>query len=100
MLTLWRRHGKGCIHTNRQFLKCKCPIWLDWRVAGKRIRKPLGLRDWGLAQQRARQMEAEGIGSAGQVVTVRKATGGLRERCQEPHQEHDPSAVQEFVPSI
>jgi integrase len=74
MLVLWRRHIKTCPHDSRSSLKCRCPIWIDWRVSGRRIRKPLNLRDWQAAQQRARQMESEGLVSAGQVITIRKAT--------------------------
>lgn len=76
MLVLWRRHTQECSHRHqgRDYLKCRCPIWIDWRVSGRRIRKPLHLRDWQVAQQRARQMEAEGVVSTGQAVTVRKAT--------------------------
>ena len=42
-------------------------------MQGQRIRKPLGLRDWQAAQQRARDMEATGIEKVGEAVTVRKA---------------------------
>ena len=68
MLQLWRRHVKQCPHTSRDSVKCRCPIWIDWRVQGRRIRKPIGLRDWQLAQQRARIWESEGI--AGNIIPV------------------------------
>ena len=63
MLVLWRRHTDDCSHKDegREYLKCRCSIWIDWRIGGKRIRKPLNTRDWQAAQIRARQMEAEGI---------------------------------------
>lgn len=61
MLILFRRHEKGCCYTGREEKRCRCGIWLDWHVAGKRYRKPLGLRDWQLAQQRARDLEANGF---------------------------------------
>lgn len=73
MLQLWRRHVKKCPHTSRESLKCKCPIWVDWRVDGKRIRKPIGLRDWQLAQQRAREWEADGIAVGGAPTTIKGA---------------------------
>jgi integrase len=41
---------------------------------GQRVRKSLGLRDWQAAQRRAREMEAAGITTVGQPVTVKKAT--------------------------
>jgi hypothetical protein len=54
-------------------LKCACPIWMDWRISGKRIRKPLGLRDWQVAQQRARDMEATGFAQAGVPLTIEES---------------------------
>ncbi len=65
MLVLWRRHIRDCSHRDdgRDHLKCRCPIWLDWRIGGKRVREPLNTRDWQAAQMRARQLEADGITS-------------------------------------
>jgi integrase len=75
MLNLYRRHEKKCPHKHegRDHSKCRCSIWVDWRVAGKRIRKPLGLRDWQVAQQRAREMEATGLVQGGAPITVDEA---------------------------
>ncbi len=73
MLILWRRHEKTCPHTRRKSKKCHCPIWVDWRVSGKRIRKPIGLRDWGLAQQRARVWESEGVVGGGTPILIKTA---------------------------
>lgn len=61
MLNLFRRHIQACQYDSRESLKCKCPIWIDWRIAGKRIRRPAQTRDWQIAQSRARQWEAEGL---------------------------------------
>jgi integrase/recombinase XerD len=61
VLVLFRRHTKQCGHAARDERNCRCPIWIDWHVSGKRIRKPLGLRDWQRAQLRARDMEADGV---------------------------------------
>jgi site-specific recombinase XerD len=75
MLNLFRWHTKKCPHDSRENLKCQCPIWIDWTMLnGQRVRKSLGLRDWQAAQRRAREMEAEGITTVGQPVTVKKAT--------------------------
>ena len=62
MLVLWRRHIQNCSHAHqgRKYLKCRCPVWIDWRLSGRRVRKPLNLRDWQAAQIKARQLEAEG----------------------------------------
>jgi integrase len=74
MLTLFRWHTKRCPHDGRDYVKCQCPIWMDWTLPdGQRIRKSLGLKDWQAAQRRAREMEADGIASASEVVTVQKA---------------------------
>lgn len=75
MLTLWRRHTGRCPHDSRDSRKCVCPIWMDWTTQGRRIRKPLGLRDWQAAQQRARDLEADGlVSTSGEPVTIKKAT--------------------------
>lgn len=75
MLNLFRWHTKKCPHDSREHNKCQCPIWFDWTMQnGERIRKSLGLRDWQAAQRRARDMEAEGITTVSQPVTVKKAT--------------------------
>jgi integrase len=73
MLILWRRHIKSCPLNSREKLRCVCPIWIDWRIGGQRIRKPIGLRDWQRAQQRARDWEAEGFADAGKVQIVKEA---------------------------
>jgi hypothetical protein len=47
---------------------------MDWTLQdGQRIRKSLGLKDWQAAQRRAREMEADGISSGGETVTVQQA---------------------------
>src|SRR5262249_52906119 len=63
MLIVHRRHIETFPHRNkgRDFKKYSCALWLDWRVGKKRIRKPLGTRDWGVAQIQARKIEVEGI---------------------------------------
>jgi site-specific recombinase XerD len=74
MLTLFRWHTKRCPHDSRDYIKCLCPIWMDWTLPdGQRVRKSLGLKDWQAAQRRARDVEADGITSAGEAVTIQKA---------------------------
>src|SRR5436309_1114531 len=58
---------------HRHALEFQCPIWIDWRVSGTRIRKPIGLSDWQLAQQRARKWEAEGMHGVTAPQTVKAA---------------------------
>lgn len=73
MLVVYRRHEKGCQFTKRDERRCRCGIWIDWHVAGKRIRKPLGIRDWQAAQQRVRDIEAEGLIEGRVAPTIEEA---------------------------
>src|SRR5262249_29073895 len=72
-------HKKGCKFRaqGRDRLNCTCPIWVDWRVSGNRIRKPIGLSDWQLAQQRARKWEAEGMHGTTSPQTIKDACEGF-----------------------
>jgi hypothetical protein len=74
MLNIHRRHVRKCPNDSRDERKCSCPIWMDWLLNGRRIRKPLGIRDWQAAQVRVREMEASGLDTAGEPVTIKKAT--------------------------
>ena len=56
--------------TGRRKVQCQCGIWIDWKVAGKRIRKPLQTRDWAITQGRARVLESEGISTNLTAQTV------------------------------
>ena len=62
MLTLFRYHSLTCAHKSegRDWNRCRCRIWYDWSIDGRRIRKPIGTRDWSRAQQIARELEAVG----------------------------------------
>jgi hypothetical protein len=62
MLTIYRRHVKGCEHRHegRKYRRCRCPIWVDGFLHGVEIREALDLRDWEKAQQRIREWEAAG----------------------------------------
>jgi len=76
MLILWRRHVKDCPHREkgREYLKCQCPIWMDWRTDGPRIRRPVGTRNWQVAQRKAREWEAQGFAGGGKTTTIQEAT--------------------------
>lgn len=62
MLSIYRRHTKGCPHRSegRKYRRCRCPIWVDGFLGKSEIRKSTGLRDWEKAQALVRQWEAEG----------------------------------------
>jgi integrase/recombinase XerD len=75
MLNAYRRHSPSCPHQSREYNRCRCRIWYDWNIDGRRITKPIGTRDWPRAQQLAREMEAEGrvLDPNGKTVSVEKA---------------------------
>jgi integrase/recombinase XerD len=75
MLIVHRRHVEECPHRHkgRDFRKCTCPLWIDWRVDGRRIQKPLGTRDWGVAQIQARKIEVDGLTTAIVPTTIESA---------------------------
>ena len=75
MLVVHRRHIESCPHRHkgRGFRKCTCPLWIDWRVGRKRIQKPLGTRDWGVAQIQARKIEVDGLTTTIIPTTVESA---------------------------
>jgi len=76
MLNLWRRHVAACPHRGkgRNYLKCQCPIWMDWRLDGPRMRRPVGTRNWDVAQRKAREWEAQGFADGGKTTCVQEAT--------------------------
>ena len=59
-MNVFRRHNPAkCKYTSRFEYRCKCPIWVDGRRNGRRIRQPLKLRDWNRAQEIVRRWEVE-----------------------------------------
>ena len=62
MLNLYRRHLQKCPHRAKGagFTKCKCPVWCDGELHGKRYRHSLGTRDWGRGGLRMAKLEAPG----------------------------------------
>ena len=64
MLTLWRRHLRGCPHRKRGRLhtKCPCPIWCDGDLNGKRVRKSMDTRDWARAMRDLGKIEDPAFG--------------------------------------
>lgn len=75
MLIVHRRHVDACPHRHkgRDYRKCSCPLWIDWRVGRQRIQKPLGTRDWGVAQIQARKIEVDGLTAAITPATIEVA---------------------------
>jgi integrase/recombinase XerD len=62
MLQVFRRHNpKKCKLRSRSQYKCRCPLWIDARIDGVRVRKPLKTRNWAKAQRDVRQWERDGV---------------------------------------
>ena len=60
MLTIFRRHRKGCAHRHkgRAYRRCLCPIWTDGTIGAIEVRKSLRTRDWQKGQDYIREWEA------------------------------------------
>src|SRR5581483_3631321 len=72
MLTLYRRHLKGCPHTSRRYRRCRCPIHVEGTLAGESIRKALDLNSWEAAENLIREWNHVGkIG--GRTCAVKEA---------------------------
>ena len=67
MLLIYRRHVKKCrfwtgksTNGNRRNNNCRCPVWVDGKLAGERVNESLKLRDWTCASERVRDWEIAG----------------------------------------
>lgn len=67
MLSLYRRHLRSCrfwngksTNGNRRNHTCRCPVWVDGQLTGKRVNKSLGIRDWTRANEIVRDWEIAG----------------------------------------
>ena len=67
MLSLYRPHVKACrfwtgksTNGNRRNNTCRCPTYVDGQLAGRRVNKSLGLRDWTRANEIVRDWEIAG----------------------------------------
>src|SRR5262245_34796126 len=67
MFQLYRRHVKSCrfwtgksTNGNRRDHNCRCPVWVDGYLGGKRVNRTLGLRDWTRANAVVRDWEIAG----------------------------------------
>jgi integrase/recombinase XerD len=62
MLTIYRRHRRDCPHRKegRQYRRCRCPIWVDGRLGGQRIRESLETNNWEQAERIVLEWQNEG----------------------------------------
>ena len=53
MLSLYRRHQASCKYREKGsgYNRCKCPVWVDGHLDGKRFRMSLDTRDWVRAEK-------------------------------------------------
>jgi len=54
----YRRHASDCPHREKgqNYTKCRCAIWADGELNGKRYRRSLGTRDWARAHKRIEKL--------------------------------------------
>jgi len=83
MLQIYRRHVKTCrfwtgksTNGNRRDHNCRCPVWVDGHLAGKRVNKSLQLRDWTTAHAIMRDWEI-----AGKIQQEARADAPVGEGC-------------------
>jgi integrase/recombinase XerD len=97
MISLFRRHRKGCEHRSegRKYRRCKCPIWVDGHLNGAEIRKSLGTSNWQLAVGLALKLETEGEQSTGQNVGPLEAIVGDSSRLDTNSKKTGPPTITE-----
>lgn len=79
MLTMWRRHIKTCKIKGRDKLNaCKCPLWSDGILNGRRIRQAMGTRDSARAWRLLAKVEEEPVETRARK-TVQAATAAFLE---------------------
>ena len=72
-MIIWRRHVTPCESTDHSDTKCGCPIYQEYRVSGKRLRRSLKTRNWQKALAEARRKELERL--QGKTEVTRNRTG-------------------------
>lgn len=82
MLNLWRRHSRTCPHRKkgRAYTKCKCTIWADGELDGKRFRRSTGVRDW---QRALRKLAAWESPDTPTLKPVEEAAQAFLRHCRE-----------------
>lgn len=69
-MLLYRRHLKTCRHRKKgqNFAGCKCPIWIDGALNGKRYRRALETCDWEKAERKKAGLESTGEDKTSKTV--------------------------------
>ena len=81
MLKPFRRHVLSCFHRGkgRIWRKCSCPIWVEGRIDGLRVRRSLDTANWEIANDKILEMEA---GKRKKTVSVTNATEEYIQDCR------------------
>jgi len=79
VLTAYRRHSLKCKHQaeGRAYRNCQCIIWVDGYLGRDEIRQSLDTKDWGRAQTKIRNWEADGKisrANADEPITIEQVT--------------------------
>src|SRR5439155_293615 len=72
VVTVYARHRSLCsdAHKGEFYRGCNCPKWLRFSLNGKRHRQPTGTATWGLAEEKAHELQKQlDSGRYGMAVT-------------------------------
>lgn len=98
MLKPYRRHVLSCPHhaKGRAWEKCKCPIWVEGRLNGKRIRKSLDTANREFACGKILEMEAgkDELSLKGKECSVDEAVQDFLKNCRTRNL--DPETIKKF----
>ena len=73
VVTVYARHRSLCsdAHKGEFYRGCNCPKWLRFSLNGKRHRQPTGTATWGLAEEKAHELQKQlDSGQYGIAATV------------------------------
>lgn len=73
-LHLYRRHLSDCKFKRKgqNYTTCRCPIWVDGKLNGKRYRKAMGTSDWARAERRIHALQDKPNSAAATGLTIKK----------------------------
>jgi site-specific recombinase XerD len=80
VLNTYRRHLVDCRHAlkGQAYTLCKCPIWCDGTLKGKRVRRSLGTNDAATALKKVAELES---GQTSAAVSVAAAAAAFLSVC-------------------
>ena len=76
MLTIYRRHGRGCPHKSRRYRRCSCPIWIQGSIGDEKVpRQSLNFTSWDAAEDYVRESNHAGKLGGTSIKSVEIADG-------------------------